>query len=80
MSNYLVGKHVPPWLVGLIRAIIYAVLSSAIGAIIYFLNGDQMPAALLPYAPLLLALFRTIEASIDQALKPRQNAVVPPKV
>ncbi len=73
------GINLPPWLAGLIRAIIIAALFAAINAaIVYFSNPST--GEMVAYQALIVAFLRQVEAALDQALRPHMNAVTPTEV
>lgn len=59
------GLQTPAWLVGLARSIVEAVLFAAIGAVILWLSGTDLPSGLLPWAPVIIVGLRTLEGVID---------------
>lgn len=74
--NILTGVNVPPWLVGLTRAIILAVLYAAINAAILYFSGTDIPGLAI-YQPFIVLVLRQLEAQLDQATKPDSNESPP---
>lgn len=60
--DLLRGLHTSPWIVATVRGIVAAV----IGAAIIALSGADVPASLIPFVPVLIALLRVAEGALDQ--------------
>lgn len=74
-----VGVARDPLVVGATRAILLYLLPVAVMALVAYVQGWTNPR-LVPLIPAAIALIRALEAAIDRALKPEQNAVNPPPV
>lgn len=59
-----------PWLLGLIRALVLAL----VGAAIAYLGVFPLPGEYAVYTGILIAVLREVEAIYDQVKKPDQNA------
>jgi hypothetical protein len=72
MFDLVRGLVTSPWLVGIARGLVTAVVSAAVLFLIGALSGTDVPAALVPFVPIQIAILRSIEGAIDQAdpLKP----------
>lgn len=67
MFDLVRGLVTSPWLVGIARGLVTAVVSAAILFLIGALSGTDVPAALVPFVPILIAILRSAEGAIDQA-------------
>lgn len=59
------GLNTPPWLVGLTRGLVEAVVLALLGALTLWLSGKDVPDELKAMAPILLLVIRTLEGLAD---------------
>lgn len=68
------GLQTPAWAVGLVRSIVEAILFAAIGAVILWLSGTDLPSGLLPWAPVIIVGLRTLEGVVDHVDPSKKRA------
>ena len=77
--NVATGIGLPPWLAGMLRAIVLAVLFAAINAAIQVLT-DPTVGEVVAYQAVIVLILRQVEASLDQILRPQMNSRTPAEV
>ena len=63
--DLLRGLTAPAWLVGLARGVLEGAVFGGIAVAYAFLTSTELPAGLLPFAPLGLAALRFVEGYAD---------------
>lgn len=66
MFDLIRGVFTSPWIVGIARGVLHAALSAGLLFGIGALSGTDVPAALVPFVPILIAALRGLEGVIDQ--------------
>lgn len=66
MFDLIRGVFTSPWIVGLVRGVAHAALSAGLLFLVSALSGTDVPAALIPFVPILIAALRGLEGVVDQ--------------
>lgn len=66
MFDLVRGIFTSPWIVGLARGVLHAALSAGLLFGVAALSGSNVPAALIPFVPILIAALRGLEGVVDQ--------------
>ena len=74
MLDLLRGLYTSPWIVGLCRGVVEAVLMAGLLYLAGALASTDVPAALVPFIPILLAGIRFAEGVVDHIDPAKQRA------
>lgn len=66
MLELIRGVVTSPWIVGLARGVAHAAISAGLLFAVGALSGNDVPAALVPFVPILIAALRGLEGVADQ--------------
>lgn len=66
MIDLVRGVFTSPWIVGLARGVLHAAISAGLLFLTAALSGSDVPAALVPFVPVLIAALRGLEGVVDQ--------------